>query len=144
MQQQRTLEKFFIPNGLYRKLFEEAGACPELEICGLIGGRGEIGTSLYPVANVSPIPATAFYMDPREQISAMNVMRRCGEELVGIYHSHPATGARPSSADRQQAAYPGVAYLIVSVAVADAPEIAAFVFDGDDFAEIVLTVSDDD
>lgn len=135
------LSRFFIPGDLYRKLFDEASASPEREICGLIGGSGEFAQSLYPVANASPTPATAFYMDPQGQIGAMRAMRDHTEELVGIYHSHPTTPARPSVADHAQAAYPGVAYLIVSIADPQAPEVGAFVFDGEDFQDIALEVT---
>jgi proteasome lid subunit RPN8/RPN11 len=139
--QRRALSQFFIPRDLYRRLFDEASASPEREICGLVGGSGEFAKSLYPVANISPTPATAFYMEPQGQIGAMRTMRDYSEDLVGIYHSHPTTRARPSPADREQAAYPGVAYLIISIADPEAPEVAAFVFDGEDFQDIALSVT---
>lgn len=134
------MKRFWIPGELYRRLSEEASKTPAAEICGLIGGRRESGMSLYPVMNVSPNPERAFFMQPQAQIAAMKVMRERGEELAGIYHSHPATAARPSVEDRQQAAYPGVAYLIISLADTGQPEIAGFVYDGEDFAEIALEV----
>ena len=37
-----------------------------------------------------------------------------GQELVGIYHSHPDGPPEPSALDRMEAAYPDAAYLIFS------------------------------
>jgi proteasome lid subunit RPN8/RPN11 len=43
-------------------------------------------------------------------------MRAAGLQLRAIYHSHPATAARPSEEDIRLAYDPGVSYVIVSLA----------------------------
>jgi proteasome lid subunit RPN8/RPN11 len=58
--------------------------------------------------------------------------------LVGIYHSHPTSPAAPSARDLAEAAYPGVAYLIVSLQTADAPVLAGFLFNGSNFVPLSL------
>lgn len=126
-----------LPPALRAALLAAAEASPTLEVCGLFGGHGELATSHYATANVSAEPATSFYIEPRDQLRAMQDMRTRGESLLGIYHSHPQGPALPSARDRALAAYPGVAYLIVSLANA-VPEIGCFVFDGEEFRPLPL------
>lgn len=47
---------------------------------------------------------------------------RRGVQVLGIYHSHPDVPARPSQFDLDNATWPGVSYLIVSVVKGKAVE----------------------
>lgn len=132
------LSRLRLPRALSDELCAEATATPEREVCGLLGGRGELATTRYSLPNVDPDPATGFFIDPRAQLHAMRRMREAGETLLGIYHSHPRGPAEPSARDRALAGYPGVAYLIVSLAKHEAPTLRGFVFDGADFAPLRL------
>jgi proteasome lid subunit RPN8/RPN11 len=129
-----------LPEALYDRLVDDARASPEDEICGLLAGAGEVCSAVYPVKNISPTPQITFYMDPQSQIDAMFAMRRSGEAMLGIYHSHPSTPALPSARDVAGAAYPGVAYLIISLVDLERPEVAAFVFDNGEFEPITLAI----
>ncbi len=133
----RTLR---LPVSLRDALIAQALATPELEICGLLGGRDGVATTRYPLDNVADQPATSFLIEARGQLRAQRAMRERGEALVGIYHSHPTTAAVPSARDRELAAYPGVAYLIVSLADRGKPVLGSFVFDGGDFAPLALEI----
>lgn len=95
---------------------------------------------MYPVKNISPDPQRSFYMDPQSQIAAMHALRLRDQTLLGIYHSHPTTAALPSTRDLAGAAYPGVAYVIISLLIREQPEVAAFVFNAGQFEPISLTV----
>lgn len=132
------LTKLYLPGALRAELFARALATPEVEVCGMLGGRGERALTHYPLDNVDPLPALRFFVDPRGQLRAMQAMRGRDEALVGIYHSHPASPALPSAHDREFAAYPGVAYLIVSLADPAGPVLGSFVFDGEDFAPLAV------
>ena len=91
-------------------------------------------------ANVHPTPTTRYVIDPREQLSAFRSIEAAGEELVGIYHSHPLSQPYPSPTDRAEAHYPDTVYVLVSLRTAT-PEIRAFRIDADDFVrEVNLTV----
>lgn len=79
-------------------------------------------------------------MDPHDQIKAMSAMRSSAETMLGIYHSHPTTAARPSPRDLAGAAYPGVAYVIISLASRENPEMAAFLFIGGGFDPLSLVI----
>jgi len=67
-----------------------------------------------------------YRIDPREQLRVFNEMDETGLELVAIYHSHTRSPAYPSNTDVSLAYYPEAAYLIVSLADADKPELRAF------------------
>lgn len=138
MQRDCDLSRLHLPPALHAALLDHARATPGVEVCGLLGGRDEVALSLHRVANIHPEPETRFEMDPRGMLAAFRALRERGEALVGLYHSHPATPARPSARDLALAAYPGVAYLIVSLLTPDAPELAAFVFDGQVFSPLPL------
>jgi len=130
-----------LPAALRAAILDHALASPDVEVCGLLGGMGGLALTRYAVANVAGEPATNFLMDPRDQLAAMKAMRERGEELVGIYHSHPAGPASPSARDLEFAAYPGVAYLIVSLEERGAPVLAGFVFDGAAFRPLTVRQS---
>jgi len=132
------LTRLRLPATLQAELFAQALAAPSLEICGLLGGQDELATHCYAVPNVAAAPATSFHLDPRAQLRAMKCMRERGEALLGIYHSHPTGPALPSARDRALAAYPGVAYLIVSPADPDGPALGSFVFEAGDFLPLAI------
>ena len=136
----RRVRLINLPTAIYDRLVDDARVSPEYEICGLLAGVGESCSALYPVKNISPTPRITFYMDPQEQIGAMYAMRRSGETMIGIYHSHPTTPAVPSARDIAAAAYPGVAYLIISLHRQAQPEVAAYVFYDGEFAPITLEI----
>src|SRR5262245_7592604 len=63
-----------------------------------------------------------YLINPETVLAAHKEARALGLDVVGYYHSHPDHPARPSEFDREHA-WPGISYLIVSVAkgsVADA------------------------
>jgi len=71
-------------------------------------------------------------------------MEERGEDLVAIYHSHPASPGYPSPTDRAEAVdhrgeprFPGAAYVLVSLLVEE-PEIRAFRIDHGVVTELVL------
>ncbi|MGL4649258.1 MAG: Mov34/MPN/PAD-1 family protein, partial [Caldilineaceae bacterium] len=49
-----------------------------------------------------------------------------GEEMMGIYHSHPVSVAEPSATDAWNAHYPDAVYFICSLEFDDAPVIRAW------------------
>lgn len=121
-----------LPPEQQRQLTELALASPAVEVCALLGGCGQHLQTVYPVRNVAARPAAEFLFDAEGQIAAMKAMRATGEELRGIFHSHPASPAEPSATDRARAAYPDVYYLILSLA-SNSPVLRGFYFDGSQF-----------
>lgn len=86
-----------------------------LEACGLLAGeiQGEyyIALDIIPVTNALHSP-TRYRMEPGEQLAAFNQMDERGQQLLGIYHSHPNGPDRPSATDIAEAYYPEAVYLI--------------------------------
>lgn len=125
----------YLPAALALRLTDMARATPAVEVCALLGGNGNHLQQVYPVINVAADPAREYWVDAQDQIAAMRRMRAAGETLRGIFHSHPASEPVPSATDRDRAAYPGVYYLILSLAT-DVPQLRAFYFDGRDFLPV--------
>jgi proteasome lid subunit RPN8/RPN11 len=91
-------------------------------------------------ANVHPTPTTRYVIDPRQQLQAFRSIDAAGEQLVGIYHSHPVSQPYPSPTDRAEAHYPDAFYVLVSLRTGE-PEMRAFRIDADDFVrEIPVSV----
>lgn len=109
----------FIKNAQYQKIVDYARKAAPIEACGLLGGRinGEekIVKKIYFLTNTDN-SAEHFSMDAKEQFAAVKDMRQNGWVLIGNYHSHPASPARPSEEDKRLAFDPAVSYLILSLA----------------------------
>jgi proteasome lid subunit RPN8/RPN11 len=120
------LSHLTLPRSLVNFLLTQAQHSPALEICGLIGGKEGHAQHCYPVDNSAPHPTQRYAMDPKGQIDTLRQIRDAGEDLVAIYHSHPHSAAVPSAIDLQEAQYPDIPYLIISLNTQGVLEIAAF------------------
>jgi proteasome lid subunit RPN8/RPN11 len=98
------------------------------ESCGLIAGeaRGEEKTvkAVYCLTNTDK-SAEHFSMSPEEQFKAIKDIRNRGWTLLGNFHSHPATPARPSPEDIRLAFDPSLSYVIISLQE-DPPLVKSF------------------
>jgi proteasome lid subunit RPN8/RPN11 len=100
--------------GLWEEMLAHARAAAPEECCGLLGGRGGAASSVYPLRNVAGDALVAYEAAPEELFAAQRRMREAGEELFGIYHSHPrARDPVPSAADVKLAFYPSAVYFII-------------------------------
>jgi proteasome lid subunit RPN8/RPN11 len=109
-----------IPRSLCDELLAHASEESPNECCGLIGGNDGVAKTVYRARNAEASPLR-YNLDPQDQFRIMTEMDDKGEELSGIYHSHTASPAYPSQTDINLAAYPGVLYLIVSLADGEEP-----------------------
>jgi len=89
------------------------------ECCGLLLGRFEADTKLvnetYPISNAREESAkrNRFLIEPAELMRGEKYARSKELEVVGFYHSHPDSPARPSQYDLEHA-WPTYSYIIVS------------------------------
>ena len=99
------------------------------EACGLLGGRidGEVKTveKVYLLTNEDHSPEH-FSMDPKEQFAAIKDMRCSNTILLGNFHSHPGSPARPSEEDKRLAFDPEASYLILSLQKHENPVLKSF------------------
>lgn len=95
------------------------------EACGILAGKGGQVKKVYEMVNVDKSPET-YFMDAKEQLSVMKQIRNLGLEMVGIYHSHVASPARPSPHDIEMAFYPEASYVIISLQDKDNVSIRSF------------------
>ena len=90
-----------------------------LEACGLLGGSVEEPgiariDACYPTVNVAA-SARIYEVDPLGLLRADRAAEAAGGQLVGVYHSHTHTDARPSPTDVAQAPDPDWHYVLVSL-----------------------------
>ncbi len=135
-------ETIVLPRFLVTRLLHQAQTRPDHEVCGLIGARGDKPSSLYPIANVAENPRLHFHMDPKGQIKAMKTMRRRGETLFAVYHSHPQAPPFPSREDLEWVAYPEALALIISLNTKGVLELRGFRLEGRHPREIVLVMEE--
>lgn len=97
-----------------------------LEICGFLAGRrtpegGEV-VAVFPIESDDKSELT-YTMNPLQQLRAEKEIRARDLEILGIYHTHPATQPYPSKTDVARAhwgdtdelMFPEYSYLIVSL-----------------------------
>jgi proteasome lid subunit RPN8/RPN11 len=113
----------------YEKIIAHARENLPEEACGLIAGEasGEIKEikKVYLLTNIDHTNEH-FSIDPKEQLLAVKDMRANGLFLLGNWHSHPETPARPSEEDKRLAYDPNVSYLILSLMNREEPVLKAF------------------
>lgn len=130
-----------IPRHVQEQMAHHARRGLPFEACGLLGGvSGGSGVedvrsakTFYPMTNVDQSPIH-YALDPKEQFQVMKQMREKKEVLVGIFHSHVASPARPSAEDIRLAYYPGVSYILVSLSK-DPPEFRSYTIEGGEVRE---------
>ena len=99
------------------QLLAHASETDPAECGGLIGGDGEHARSLYPLRNVALNAHVAYEAAPEDLFAAQRQMRDRGEQLLGIYHSHPRSEEpAPSETDVRLAYYPQAVYFIIGLA----------------------------
>lgn len=94
------------------------------EACGLLSGKNGQADTLWKMNNILRSPS-AFEMDAAQLDQTFKRIKALGEELVGIYHSHPTARPYPSATDIANAHYPDAVYVIVSFAKGK-PEVGCY------------------
>jgi proteasome lid subunit RPN8/RPN11 len=92
-----------------------------------------------PTRNVADDPERRYRVDPADHLRCIREGRRRGLEVIGVYHSHPRSGAQPSATDRDEG-FGGFVFLIVGLG-AEVPEVAGWVWAEGNFAPFPLVRS---
>lgn len=90
-----------------------------LEVCGLLTGTVGDGfeaevTSLYRADNLAS-SSRVYLLDPKAMLRADREAEAAGARIVGVYHSHTHTDAKPSPTDIAEAPDPDWHYVLVSL-----------------------------
>jgi proteasome lid subunit RPN8/RPN11 len=125
-----------IPAAVRDVMFSHSLAELPNECCGVLLGKKEVERAV-PMRSIPPAP-DAYYMDPEQQIEVFTTMQAAGEQLLGIYHSHPKGPLEPSGMDMQLAFHPDVLYVIISLADAPHPEFGAYRLEAGEFKKVEI------
>ncbi len=155
------------PKALRQQLIDHAREGDPDEVCGILAGQGDQIKRVFPIRNTAD-EVTAdvdmfrdretgvatggrrpvhYYMDPKDQLRVYNEIDRLELDLIGYYHSHTHTEARPSPTDVRLATDLTAYYVLVSLT--EQPAIRAWRIEKTDpMAEsggaIEVTIHDDD
>lgn len=121
----------------YEAMVAWAQGLAPLEACGLIAGTGDDGGEQV-VRRVffcenTDASSEHFTIDPAEQLRCLKEARANGWRMLGNWHSHPETPARPSREDIRLARDSSANYLILSLAEPGHPALNAFRVEHDGF-----------
>jgi len=114
-----------LPPALAAEIIAHARAGWPAEVCGLVRGCAGRAIALHPASNIAADPSRDYEVAPSDLLVQFDWEEE-GDELVAIYHSHPASPAYPSASDAWNAHYPDAVYLICSLADWENPVIAGF------------------
>jgi proteasome lid subunit RPN8/RPN11 len=132
------------PERLQQELVTHARDGNPEEVCGILAGRNDRVERVFKVNNTADevsaerdvfrdrstgAPAKGrkavhYYMDPRDQLRVYNEIDALGLDVVGYYHSHTHTEARPSPTDIRLANDLSAYYVLVSLT--DQPSVRAW------------------
>ena len=123
------------PSALRDELLTHAREGDPDEVCGILAGRDGRVERVFRVNNTadsvaadsgvfrdrqSGVPTSGrkpvhYYMDPRDQLRVYNEIDDLGLDVIGYYHSHTHTEARPSPTDIRLATDLAPYYVLVSL-----------------------------
>jgi proteasome lid subunit RPN8/RPN11 len=105
------------------------------ECCGLLIGMRDSVVRSFRANNLAPA-ATRYFIDPHDHFRALRLARGEGLQVIGAYHSHPASEPVPSATDIAEAnSGSEFVYVIVSL-VKD--EVRAYRINGGTYEPLTL------
>ena len=115
-----------MPEAMRSQLLELAKTHAPFEMIGLLGGDDDNIKAFVPAKNHSPTPRVAFYVEPDAERTLATALFESGHDVIGAYHSHTVSHARPSQMDLKMVR-PGWIMVIVSPQY---EEVCAYEADG--------------
>lgn len=101
-----------VPGAAIDAVLAHAAAAAPDEACGLMIGRGAVVHRVVPARNLATT-AARYEIAPEDHFAAVRAARADQLEVIGAYHSHPASRAEPSPTDRA-GAFAGFLFAIAS------------------------------
>jgi proteasome lid subunit RPN8/RPN11 len=103
-----------IDKDIINKIFEHGQKDTPLEACGYLAGKDDTITEIYPMTNEDQ-SEEHFTLNPKEQFKVIKEIRQAELQLLSVYHTHPASPARPSEEDIKLAYDQSIIYIIASL-----------------------------
>jgi len=128
-----------IPKIIFEQMIAQVKSEAPIEACGILAGSDSRVEKLYKMTNADK-RSDHFMMEPTEQFKVVKDIRTAGLEMLAIYHSHPATPARPSAEDIRLALTPEVTNVIVSLANGDHPAVKGFLMENGNVTEVPVKI----
>jgi len=128
-----------LKRSICRRMVAHVRKAYPLEACGILAGTDAKASEIYQIDNILR-SATAYEMDPGQQLMAMLAIERQGFDLLAIYHSHPYGPPTPSATDVSKAFYPESLQIIISLQEPTKPVIRAFAIVDGWIGEVPLNV----
>ena len=119
------LEPVSLPATVYAEIIRHAQMGKPEEICGVVRGRGLTAHDAIRGRNIAAERIENYEVDPQTLLLQF-AFEDAGDEMMGIYHSHPVSVAYPSATDAWNAYYPDCIYFICSLEHDDAPVLRGF------------------
>ncbi len=104
-----------IKKDIQDKIIEHARKEAPIEACGYLASQDGVIVRHYEMKNIDQ-SLEHFSFSPEEQFAVVRDARAQGLEISAVYHSHPASPARPSAEDIRLAYDPSLSYVIISLA----------------------------
>ena len=125
-----------IPSFVIADMLAHARQEAPRECCGLLVGSGEAVSRNVRARNLDGSPAR-YRIDPEDHFAAIHLARSEGADVIGAYHSHPASAPVPSPSDIAEA-YSGPDFLYVIVSLVEG-DVRAYRHDGDTLVAVALS-----
>lgn len=106
------------------------------ECCGLLIGRGGTIERSHRARNELHSP-TRYLVSPEDHFAAIRAARALGLDVVGAYHSHPASGPIPSPSDLAEAV-PGEFLYLIAGSGTSGPHVRGWRLAGGNFVPVAL------
>ena len=127
-----------IPQSVVADMLAHAREEAPRECCGLLVGTGDAVERSVRARNLDERPGR-YLIDPQSHFAAIHAARSEGRNVIGAYHSHPASAPVPSATDIAEAnGSSDFVYVIVSLA---SDETRAYRYDGGTFTLCPLTLT---
>ena len=97
-----------------KEIFTQGEREAPLEACGYLAGKDNVVIRVFPMVNIDK-SEEHFSFDPVEQFRVMREARNEGVDILGVYHTHPNSPARPSAEDIKLAYDSSAVYVIASL-----------------------------
>lgn len=135
------MAELYIPQRIVTAMIAQARREAPLEACGILSGANQQVANMHEMTNADH-SEDHFSLLPEEQFATIKKIRAADETMLAVYHSHPASPARPSEEDIRLAFMPGIIHVILSLLNPDQPEIKGFRIDDNAVAPVSIVITE--